>query len=101
MPAMRTHPKGEERVQVAFKAMHEHVDSFGALPYAGEAFSSGRLARAGAALQHDSGGSPFVELGKVMGCSNAPWTGSLLLKQSQKQQISSLTLQQQLVLLST
>jgi len=62
-----------ERVHVAFKAMHEDVDSFGGLPYydGGE----GRIAT-------QKPGREQHGLGCMMGCSKAPWTGSLLMKQS-------------------
>ena len=74
---------GSEKVFVAFKAMHEHTDSFGALPYADggagrirrtDSLEPGHLAVARAAGLA-CGASP-------MGCLKAPWTGSLVLKQS-------------------
>ena len=80
--AMRVHPKGPDHVLIAFKAMHEHVDSFGALPYCKEPFGSGRVAKAEEAEQQGSNHAAFSEFGKVMGCAKAPWTGSLILKQS-------------------
>jgi hypothetical protein len=77
---------GPDRVLVAFKALHEHVDSFGALPYAKAPFGNGRVAKS---TQAESPGSlfglmpgNFAKYGTVMGCAKAPWTGSLVLKQS-------------------
>ena len=67
--------KAPDRVHVAFKAMHEHVDSFGGLPY----FDGGENR-----ISKHAATAPERGLGAcVMGCSRAPWTGSLLLKQSQ------------------
>ena len=62
-----------DRVHVAFKAMHEDVDSFGGLPY----INGGHKRIITRARGRDS-----HELGCQMGCAAAPWTGSLLLKQS-------------------
>ena len=61
-----------DRVDIAFKAMHEDVDSFAALPYydGGE----GRITTKGGAAEK---GLPCM-----MGCTHAPWTGSLIVKQS-------------------
>ena len=76
--AMRRRAERKEGgpVLVAFKAMHEEVDSFGALPYAGEPFGQGRGAKAAEPARG------VAEGGAVMGCAKAPWTGSLVLKQS-------------------
>jgi len=60
-----------ESVMVAFKAFHEHIDSFGAFPYCDG--GDGRLTKKGG-LEH-----PF---GVNMGCAKAPFTGSVILKQS-------------------
>ena len=65
--------KAPERVHVAFKAMHEDVDSFGGLPY----FDGGH-GRIGTRAK----GRDHHALGSMMGCQAAPWTGSLVLKQS-------------------
>ena len=61
------------RVDVAFKGMHEDIDSFGALPY----WDGGdnRLQKA-MTLQKE------MALGCCMGCEQAPWTGSLVMKMS-------------------
>ena len=63
---------GSEKVMVVFKAFHEDVDSFGALPYweGGE----GRIAKGKRAT--------MPEIGTCLGCAKAPWSGSLLLKTS-------------------
>ena len=62
------------KVAVAFKAMHEDVDSFGGLPYHGG--GDGRITTRGGGRDAERG------LPVMMGCASAPWTGSLLLKQS-------------------
>jgi len=65
---------GNEKVFVAFKAMHEEIDSFGALPYLDG--GKDRISRTGTlATECEPCECP-------MGCTAAPWTGSLLLKQS-------------------
>ncbi len=74
--AMRT--AGNERIGVCFKAMHEKVDSFGALPYAK---ASEHVA------PRNAGEAGLVEAGlpkrcAAVGCCSAPWTGSIFLKQS-------------------
>lgn len=70
---------GPSRVCVVFKAMHEGVDSFGALPYAAAPHGRGRLAM----TEYDElEQSRFERFGGCMGCAAAPWTGSLALKQS-------------------
>ena len=63
---------GSEKVMVVFKAFHEDVDSFGAVPYwdGGE----GRIAKGKRAT--------MPEIGTCLGCAKAPWSGSLLLKTS-------------------
>ena len=55
--------------------MHEHIDSFGALPYV-----DGGVDR----IQNKTGGKAEEGMGCacVVGCAAAPWTGSLVLKQS-------------------
>ena len=73
---------GPDRVLVAFKAMHEHVDSFGALPYAKEPFGEGRVSKTADAEPEGLGRGDFSKFGAIMGCAQAPWTGSLVLKQS-------------------
>jgi nicotinamidase-related amidase len=73
---------GPERVLIAFKGMHEHVDSFGALPYASEPFGDGRVPKAANAEPEGPGLGNFTKFGAIMGCTQAPWTGSLVLKQS-------------------
>jgi len=68
---------GGERVSVCFKGMHEHVDSFGALPY----FAGGDHV-----APRNAGGAGLEEAGLprgcTVGCCAAPWSGSLFLKQS-------------------
>jgi len=73
--ALAAGKKAGGRVDVAFKGMHEGIDSFGAMPYldGGE----GRIQR-DADLPPEKGLLPM----QCMGCEAAPWTGSLLLKQS-------------------
>ena len=73
---------GPDRVLIAFKGMHEHVDSFGALPYAREPFGDGRVPKAANAEPEGPGLGNFTKFGAIMGCTQAPWTGSLVLKQS-------------------
>jgi len=70
--------KARERVHVAFKAMHEDVDSFGGLPY----FDGGvdRISTRGTGRDQSTAAAKTI--GCCMGCSKAPWTGSMLLKQS-------------------
>lgn len=63
---------GQDRVFVAFKAMHEDVDSFGGLPYCGG--GKGRI------VNQANGGEKGVAC--RMGCHAAPWTGSFIMKQS-------------------
>ena len=60
-------------MQVAFKGMHEDIDSFGALPY----YSGGddRVAKADGLVCE-------AAMPCCMGCAQAPWTGSLIMKQS-------------------
>ena len=65
---------GTERVFVAFKGMHEHIDSFGALPYMRG--GKGRIARSETLAE-----GARAPAGPT-GCAAAPWTGSLVLKQS-------------------
>jgi nicotinamidase-related amidase len=60
--------RGHEKVFICYKAMHESVDSFGALPYFKG--SDGRICKA---CDLDPDLSP-------MGCQASPWTGSLVLK---------------------
>lgn len=62
---------GTERVKIAFKAFHEAVDSFGGFPYydGGE----GRITKTGPSATAEK---------YVMGCTKAPWSGAVLLKQS-------------------
>ena len=68
---------GREKVLVAFKGMHEHIDSFGALPYFRG--GDGRIKRLGTlAAGSKAPAGP-------MGCAAAPWTGSLVLKTSNMQ----------------
>ena len=62
-----------DRVCVAFKAMHEDVDSFGGLPY--KSGGDGRIGKRDLGLKPESG------IACMMGCAEAPWTGSLILKQ--------------------
>eukprot|EP00802_Teleaulax_amphioxeia_P004553 Tamp_04557.p1 GENE.Tamp_04557~~Tamp_04557.p1 ORF type:complete len:667 (+),score=102.32 Tamp_04557:23-2002(+) len=81
--AMRNN--GPERTFVAFKAMHEEVDSFGALPYGERSefpFGKDRLATKRAQGTELDAQDDFVRFGAVLGCAQAPWTGSLILKQS-------------------
>ena len=61
---------------VAFKAMHEDVDSFGGLPYVDG--GDGRITKRGG----PQGLLPERALGCSLGCVSAPWTGALVLKQS-------------------
>ena len=63
---------GPERVFVAFKGMHEDIDSFGGFPYmeGGE----GRVPRRDG-LDEKTSMCP-------MGCAMAPWTGAIVLKNS-------------------
>lgn len=63
---------GQDRVFIAFKAMHEDVDSFGALPY----YNGGKGRIANKAAVGECG------LACQMGCAAAPWTGSFIMKQS-------------------
>ena len=66
---------GPDQVHIAFKGVHEDVDSFGALPYADLAHgAANRLSLTNRASR--------PELGSMCGCTAAPWTGALLLKQS-------------------
>ena len=67
---------GNEKVYVCFKAMHEHIDSFGALPYANGGI--GRITRSGTLTEDQCGPCET----NPMGCAASPWTGSLVLKQS-------------------
>ena len=69
---------GPDRVCVAFKAMHEHVDSFGALPYAAKPFGEGRVTKAKDAEAEGAGKGAFSKFGGITGCTQAPWTGSLV-----------------------
>ena len=64
--------RGPEAVAVAFKAMHEDVDSFGGLEYY----------HGGAGRISQRGGLPERAMPCTMGCAAAPWTGSLVLKLS-------------------
>ena len=68
---------GTERVSVCFKGMHEQVDSFGALPY----FKGGHHL-----APRNTGAPGLTEKGMprgcCVGCTAAPWTGSIFLKQS-------------------
>lgn len=75
------HTNGTDKTFVAFKAMHESIDSFGALPYAAAPHGEGRVVSAVQQLDKEAA-AKFSEHGKCMGCDNAPWTGSLILKQS-------------------
>lgn len=61
-----------KRVHVAFKGMHEDVDSFAGFPY--------REAGSGRVAKRDR--IPESCLASAMGSSAAPWTGALVLKQS-------------------
>ena len=67
--------EGREKIQIVFKAFHESVDSFGALPYAASPHGAQRLTGTVAS------GSIASE-GACMGCAAAPWTGSVALKSS-------------------
>ncbi|KAL1519368.1 hypothetical protein AB1Y20_022894 [Prymnesium parvum] len=58
-------------VHVAFKAMHEDVDSFGGLPYMDGA--EGRLTQRPPGKQSTS---------FCVGCSACPWSGAIVVKQS-------------------
>ena len=72
---------GMDKVFVVFKAMHEHIDSFGALPY--DKFYSGgtdRICRAASLDPNEAPPGGFAP--SPMGCAAAPWTGSLVMKQS-------------------
>eukprot|EP00435_Cladocopium_sp_Y103_P032119 s1982_g8.t1 len=62
--------QNSENVMVAFKAFHEHIDSFGAFPYFDG--GDGRLTKKG---------SSENAFGVNMGCAKAPFTGSVILKQ--------------------
>jgi len=57
---------------VAFKAMHEDVDSFGGLPYCSG--GKGRIC--------NNAVGPERGIACQMGCNAAPWTGSLVMKKS-------------------
>ena len=71
---MRQRGGDTDGVMVAFKAFHEDVDSFGAFPYASG--GDGRIGKR-------SPGGDASDSGKlVCGCSAAPWTGCMVLKQS-------------------
>lgn len=72
---------GGGRVAVAFKAMHEDVDSFGGFPYADGGVD--RITTRGKGREAEQG------LPCMMGCTAAPWTGALLLKQSGLQAAAS------------
>jgi len=81
------HKNGQDKVNVVFKAMHEHADSYGALPYTDASCrarfdfgmpSVSKLAH----TKRQWPSSSFSKFGKCMGCAQAPWTGSLALKQS-------------------
>jgi hypothetical protein len=60
---------GPDRVLIAFKGMHEHVDSFGALPYAREPFGDGRVPKAANAEPEGPGLGNFTKFGAIMGCT--------------------------------
>ena len=62
-----------DRVHVAFKALHEDIDSFGGLPY--KDGGEGRVSKRPTLAEEKA-------IACVMGCAAAPWTGSLILKQS-------------------
>ncbi len=83
--------RGPSQVAIAFKAMHEDVDSFGGLPYVDG--GEGRIGKRGDGGGESGGGESGGESGRgtprqeralacPMGCAAAPWTGSLVLKQS-------------------
>lgn len=76
---------GLDKTVVAFKAMHECMDSFGAAPYCKEPFGKGRCVSNVDTLTKE-GQAAFSSTGQIMGCTEAPWTGSLVLKQSANEQ---------------
>ena len=65
---------GVDRTLVAFKAMHEHVDSFGALPYASSPFGDGRVSKSEKAEPAGKGTGDFSKYGAVMGCAQVMWS---------------------------
>lgn len=68
-----------EKVHVAFKGFHEDVDSFGGLPYAkGAVYPKGGEERVNHRAPGDKDQCPIAH-----GCTMTPWTGCVLLKQSQ------------------
>ena len=71
--ALATAKKAGGNIDIAFKGLHEDIDSFGALPY--YEGGDGRI-------QKDAKLVKETCLACCMGCSQAPWTGSLLMKQS-------------------
>ena len=73
---------GPERVCVAFKGFHERVDSLGALPYDGRDRQDGSEEKQGSQEASGPRAEPQLAAGRMCGCESAPWTGSLLLKQS-------------------
>ena len=71
--ALATAKTAGGNIDIAFKGLHEDIDSFGALPY--YEGGDGRI-------QKDAKLVKETCLACCMGCSQAPWTGSLLMKQS-------------------
>lgn len=61
---------GTENTLVAFKSLHEDVDSPSALPYFSG--SGGRVSLGDRATS--------IRMGAMCGCTSSPWTGALLLK---------------------
>ena len=68
---------GNEKVFVAFKAMHERAASFGAMPY-----WDGAVDRDGHHKLAYTCEPREAAADSPMGCDAAPWTGSVVLKQS-------------------
>lgn len=67
----------QERVQIGFKAFHEDIDSFGALPYQdGKVYTNGGEGR----IQRREPGKKAPRF--LVGCQSSPWTGCCILKQS-------------------
>ena len=68
---------GADRVMIAFKAFHEDVDSFGGIPYFDG--GDGRICKASRATK--------PAFGDFCGCAKAPWTGAMILKCSNMEDV--------------
>lgn len=69
---------GSDRVIVAFKAFHEDVDSFGGIPYFDG--GDGRISKGTRATK--------PSFGDFCGCAKAPWTGAMILKCSNMEDVN-------------